>query len=84
MTRRPRATELHKILRDRSLEIEDRLAVSPVQLSMPVDGKGVRIKVSVQKGFGGALPSKIEFPLDGETLEIPLEVREDFQDYRPL
>lgn len=76
--------DLLDILRQHSLEFERRLAVAPLQLSVPTDGKGARIKVSVKPGQLPNLPKSIEFALRGDIVEVLLEASDDYQDYHPL
>jgi hypothetical protein len=73
---------LAQIMRQHSLELEQRLGGIPVQLSVPVDGKGIRIKVSVPPGYRSQVPRFVTFTLEGESYVIPLEVEEDYQEYR--
>jgi hypothetical protein len=76
--------DLLKILREGSLEIASRLGAGPVQLSMPTDGRGPRIKVSVTKGHAAELPAQISMNVGGRRVEVPLEVVEDYQNYAPF
>ncbi len=78
------AKDLLRLLRERAPEVRQRLAVEDAQLSLPTDGKGLRIKVSVRPGMSSELPHHIEFELDNRIIDVPLEVDEDFQEYEPL
>jgi hypothetical protein len=60
------------------------LSVSPLQMSLPADGKGAHIKVSISHSHKRKLPNQIEFILDGARLEVPLEIDKDYQDYQLL
>jgi hypothetical protein len=82
MKRNATAREILQILRQHSGELTRQLAIVPLQLSMPTDGKGARIKVSTQRGQKPQLPEAIEFDLGGDTLRVPLEVRDDYQGYK--
>jgi len=84
MKRSATVSDILQILRHHSIELQKRLAISPLQLTMPTDGKGVRIKVSVQQGQQHKLPRMIEFPLGDDMLNVPLEVQEDYQEYKLL
>jgi hypothetical protein len=84
MKRHATQKDMLNILRNHSVEFGNQLSVLPLQMSFPTDGKGARIKVSIQRGQKRKLPNWIEFILDGERLEVPLEVDEDHQDYQLL
>jgi hypothetical protein len=84
MTEPATADHLLLILREHALELRERLGVREVQFSLPTDGKGFRIKVSVRRGMKSDLPRRIEFELDDRIIDVPLEISEDFQDYEPL
>jgi hypothetical protein len=74
--------DIVEILNNHSLELLQQLPLpfDEVQLSLPYD-RGPRIKVSVVKGRAAQIPKVVSFPLRGRTLNVPLEVEEDFQDY---
>ncbi len=76
---RNRATEaqLIEILRKHGHEFEARLDVGPVRLSLPVDERAPRIRVSVARGRAAKLPRNVAFRLDGRDVLVPLEVRVD-------
>lgn len=81
-TRAATGSEILEILREHSAELKRRLRLSDVQFSLPTDGKGLRIKVSLRRQGGGSLPSRIEFPLGEVVVAVPLEVAHDYQDYQ--
>jgi len=81
MARTATAGELLQILRTYSHELQRRLHLPEAQFSLPTDGRGLRIKVSVRPHRHADLPNRIMFEMGGAILEIPLEVSEDFQDY---
>ncbi|MFG0319443.1 MAG: hypothetical protein ACF8XB_19390 [Planctomycetota bacterium JB042] len=74
-----KATEdqLIEILRKHGHEFEARLDVGPVRLSLPVDERSPRIRVSVARGRAAKLPRSVRFRLDGRDVLVPLEVRVD-------
>ncbi len=76
--------DLMRIMREFSLELQDQIASFPIQLSIPVDGQGVRVKVSVPPGYRSRIPETVTFTLDGKPQVISLEAEEDYQDYEPL
>lgn len=81
MARSATPRDMLHILRHHSVELQRQLAVSPVQLSMPTDGKGARIKVSVRPGQRQKVPRMIDFVMEDDVVKIRLEVSEDYQDY---
>jgi hypothetical protein len=82
MKRTATVNDVLKVLRQNSTDLMEMLDVSPVQLSMPTDGKGARIKISVQPGQKHNLPEEIDFTINRDTIKIPLEVQEDYQEYQ--
>ena len=82
--RKATVSEIREILSHHALEIEQIIGVSPIQLNLPVDGRGARVKVSLKCGFAANVPESIVFTLHNDNLAIPLEVSEDFQEYEPL
>lgn len=72
---------LMRIMRYHSVELQHQIGSCPIQLSIPTDGKGVRVKVSVPSGYRSQIPDHVTFTLDGQAYDIPLETKEDFQSY---
>ncbi len=66
-------------LSERPEEILRQIPVEPVQLSLPLDGAGIRIKASVPHGLAASVPASIEVTLNGETVEIAVEASEDYE-----
>lgn len=76
-------SDLTEVLREQSNIIQERLSVGQANMSIPTDGKGLRIHVSVPQDAPNGLPEKIEMRLsDGSDVEVPLEVTKDFRPYR--
>ena len=77
--------DLQEILTKHSVRLLERLKVREANLSIPTDGQGLRIKVSVHPGTKGSEKrERVDFELDdGSIVEVRLEVVEDFQEYRP-
>ncbi|HID78410.1 MAG TPA: hypothetical protein EYP56_20765 [Planctomycetaceae bacterium] len=84
MARPATADQLREILEEHSLQLQRQLGLTRVQFSLPADGKGLRIKVSVPAGEEAPIPSRMEFSLHGHQVEVPLERSEDYQPYEPL
>jgi hypothetical protein len=72
---------LVSLLSQDSLSLDRQIGTCPMQLSLPTDGKGVRIKVSVQSGHRSEIPDEISYSLDANAYAIPLDVQEDYQHY---
>lgn len=79
------AAQLREIMASRSVELQVQLEkfTPDVQLSMPVDGDGVRLRVSVAPGEEAKIPKTLDLPFNGSTVRIPLEARPDLQAYEP-
>jgi len=80
MPRKATVEDVQRILVDQSVDLGRRLHLPEAQFGLPVDGAGVRIRVSVPKGQQPDVPAEMEFDLDGETVEVPLEVRDDYEE----
>jgi len=73
---------LVRILRNHSVALQQRIAAPcPMTLSLPTDGRGIRVRVSVPAGCGSQVPGQINFTLDGQEDIIPLEVQEGFPQF---
>ena len=84
MGRQATFDDLAALLRGHSGEIQKKLHVDRANMSIPTDGKGLRIRVSVPEDSSGDFPDQIEMSLDdGTQLNVPLEVHKDFRPYRP-
>lgn len=62
-------------------KILEQIPVPQVQLSLPVDGKGIRIKASVPSGERSNVPATVEVSLSGKTLKIPVQADEDIEEF---
>jgi hypothetical protein len=59
-----------------------RLPLRQVQLSMPMDDREPRIRVSVRSDSHLRVPKTLSFDLGGRKVRVPLERAHDFQDYK--
>ena len=85
MSRQATFDELAAVLRDRRAELLDALGLEVANMHIPTDGRGLRILLSVPEDFDQELPARLGMQLeDGTEVEIPMEVRRDFQPFRPL
>lgn len=81
---RPSAGDVLRILRMYSTELISTLKLPRAHLSLPTDGKGVRIRLSVLPEDVSRVPPSIQVSLDGRLLTVPLEAVGDYQDFEPL
>ena len=75
------ASQILLLLRHHGGEILSRLKVARAELSMPTDGRGARIQVSVPPDEPVNLPTQIRMKLDGDDVVVPLEIVRDFQEF---
>lgn len=80
MARAATVAEVHRILEERSVEIAQRFHLPAVQFGVPVDGAGLRIRVSVPPGQHPPIPSQMEFDLNGDCVNVQMEVVDDYQE----
>ena len=79
MARQATVGEIQCILKDSSDDLEKRLHLTEAQFGIPVDGAGLRIRVSVPPGCHHAIPGELDFDVNGETVTVSLEVAEDYE-----
>ena len=84
MPRQATANEITAILRNQSSRFLRELQLEDAQLSIPVDGKGLRVKVSVRKGETRSIANSVTWRIDEKQVTIPIEVAEDYEEYYPL
>jgi hypothetical protein len=82
MTEAARFGDLRRVLAEHADDLLRRLNIGPVNLSLPVDGKGDRIKVSVLPGKETSVPENVEVELDGRHLLVKLQGVGDYQKMR--
>ena len=76
--------ELKELLTSDPTKLLLEIGKPDAQLSIPVDGQGLRILVEVEAGQSKKVPASVFVRIGDEDLELHLEVRETAQDYRPL
>lgn len=69
-----------RALAEHTEEIQRQIPVEACQLSLPVDGSGVRIRASVNARDRAKVPSSVTVKIGGRSVRIPLDVTSD---YRP-
>src|SRR4051794_8780326 len=82
-TRQASAAQRHDLLSRRRMEIYQALGLEPkgANLSMPTDGRGVRIRDSVRPQEADSVPNRITLPLEDRRLSVAIEVDTDFQEF---
>ena len=82
MSRKATAAEISRILQSDPGQIFRKLGRSDVQLSIPVDGQGLRVLAETRPEVARArLPASVLVVIDGDDVEIPVETRGTLQDY---
>jgi hypothetical protein len=71
--------ELYRIMKNHSSALRQRIGGDPLSVTMPIDSRGLRVKVAVRPGHAALIPESVFFELGGETVVIPLEVVETVQ-----
>ena len=73
-------SEARRVLSERPEEILRQIPVKKVQLALPVDGAGVRLRVSVKNGEKVHVPDNIHLRVNDHEVLLKTEVREDYED----
>jgi len=84
MSRRATAQEISSLLRDRGSELRALLREPKAQLSMPMDGHGVRILARLPHPPMASMVSLTLILESGEDVEIPVQLSADFESFRAL
>jgi hypothetical protein len=75
------ARELHKLLSENGANLRNLLGEPRAQLSLPTDGKGLRVLAEIPTpGTKGLIT--LTFRLEGQDLAIPVELADTFEHYR--
>ena len=83
--RRATFSELQDLLAARPTRILTEIASADAQLSIPLDGQGVRILVETRTDTEAArVPTSLRVSIGGELVDVPLEARATAQDYELL
>ena len=82
--RQATTAEILEFLHKRASELIGHILVHPVQLSFPAGGCGPRVKVSVKRGERDNIPATMQVEIGGESVVIPLDVMEDYENIRLL
>lgn len=78
---KPTYSDVQCALRSHCPDILSQFPVSSVQLSLPLDGKPPRIRVSVLPEDIGKIPASVELVIGRRRVAIPLEVADDYETF---
>jgi len=76
------AKDIHEILATNVDEVLQQIALEKVEVSLPLDGKGARVLVRVEKGAADKVPKSITVKHQSRQLEVPLEASETYEQYK--
>lgn len=79
---KPTYSDVQCALRSHCADILRQFPVSSVQLSLPLDGKPPRIRVSVLPEDIGKIPAFVEVVIERRRIAIPLEVADDYETFK--
>jgi hypothetical protein len=82
--RRATFPELQELLNHDHARLLSAIGNISAQLSIPVDGRGLRVLVETEDGLSKGVPSSVNVIIGGEDVEIVLESRDSIQEYVPL
>ncbi len=83
--RRATFSELQNLLTARPARILAEIDSADAQLSIPLDGQGVRVLVETRTDSEAErVPSSLRVSIGGELVDVPLEARATAQDYELL
>jgi len=74
--------DIQLALRRQCADILKQIPCENVQLSLPLDGKGPRIRVSVASSDLDKIPDAVELTIRSRTLVIPLEAADDYEVFK--
>lgn len=76
--------EMRTIISEQGRELAERLHVPDAQMSIPTDGRGLRIRMAVRKNQPHRPAADVELSVNGNTVVVPVEFVEDYQDFMAL
>jgi hypothetical protein len=74
--------EVQRALQEKTPSILEQIPVSAAQLSLPLDGRGARIRASVKSNERAQVPSRVNVEIDGHHVTIPIEAVDDYAEYK--
>ena len=84
MMRRATYRDLQEILHSNMTLLRRKIGNDRAQLSIPVDGRGLRILVETGEGEANKVPPTVRIKVHGEVIGVNLEAREAAQVYEAL
>lgn len=75
------AQQIQNILSEDVEQILDQIPIEQIELSLPTDGKGVRVLVRVEKNFAEQVPSQVTVTHRKRSIVVPLEADESYVPY---
>ncbi len=75
-------TQLQLLLSEEVDQLKEKIAVEPLELSLPTDGKGLRLLARVEKGMADSVPAEIIVTLESKELIVPVSVEDNYQVYK--
>jgi hypothetical protein len=76
--------DLQRAMSERTEDILEAVAIRQVQLSIPLDDAGPRICVSVMPADVAKVPGVVHLKLGRRQIDIPIEVRDDYETFEAL
>ena len=74
--------QLQQLLSAETEQLQEKIAVEPLELSLPTDGKGPRLLARVPKGMASGVPEVITVTLKSKQLVVPITVEDNFEVYK--
>jgi len=74
--------QLQQLLHEETEQLQDKIAVEPLELSLPADGQGPRLLARVSKGMANSVPEEITVTLKSKLLVVPITVEDNYEIYK--
>lgn len=81
MAEEPTYADIRRALAEETPAILQQISIADVQLSLPLDGEGPRIRASVRPDARDRVPRSVEVRVNGRTVSIPIEAKADYADF---
>jgi hypothetical protein len=81
--RRATYSELRDLLTSNPTKLLWIIGNPNAQLSIPLDGRGLRVLVEIQAGRSKEVPATVHVRIGDEDVDIHMEARETAQKYKP-
>lgn len=80
MSEKISAKDLQRVMTEHPEDILENIPLEHVQLSIPVDGKGLRVCASVEKGHAIEVPRVVAISVNGRAVEVDVEPVENYEE----